>query len=147
MQNLRITPKRKFVDSYATGDHQGYNVFEIRRDYTKEELSKINYSNEVIKSGVVLETFSSEENAEIFLNALKSKTISKRDLVIKQIELQHRIQTLANVNIIECNNCSAIIMHDRGYEDGKCFNCNSDINFHECTDYWYEGAQNSSEFK
>lgn len=71
MQNLRITPKRKFVDSYGTGDHRSYNVFEVRRNYTKEELNKTRYSDEVIKNGLVIETFNSETNAEIFLNALK----------------------------------------------------------------------------
>jgi len=71
MNNLRITPKRKFVDGYGTGDTQSYNVYEIIRDYTKEEIAKRNYSNEVIKKGVVIETFNSETNAEIFLNALK----------------------------------------------------------------------------
>jgi hypothetical protein len=73
MNNLRITPKKKFIDSYGTGDHQAYNVYEVRRDFTQEELAKRNYTDEVIQSGVVLENFNSEVNANIFLTALKQK--------------------------------------------------------------------------
>jgi hypothetical protein len=75
MNNFRITPKRKFVDGYGTGDTQSYNVYEIRRDYTKKELVKRNYSPDVIKQGVVIETFNSLTNAEIFLTALSNQFI------------------------------------------------------------------------
>ena len=72
MNNLRITPKKEFRDSWGTGDHQSSFKYEVRRDFTQEELKRgLRYSDEVIKNGVAIETFNSETNAEIFMNALK----------------------------------------------------------------------------
>lgn len=72
MNNLRITPKRQYVDSYGTGDSHSYNVYEVRMDIPQEELKRYNYSPDVIQKGRVIETFNSETNAEIFLTALKN---------------------------------------------------------------------------
>lgn len=79
MKNLRITPKRNSVDTYATGDYQHYDTFEIRRDFEPSELvynhgrhkgQPINYSQSVLDAGVVVETLRSEDNAKLLLSAL-----------------------------------------------------------------------------
>jgi uncharacterized paraquat-inducible protein A len=72
--------------------------------------------------------------------------MTKRELAIRQIELQERIKALANVNIVECNVCSAIIMHDRNDEEAECFSCGEKVYFNDCQDYWYEGLEDSAEF-
>ena len=73
MENLRIVAIKKFVDSYGTGDNQSYEAFEVRTDFTKEEIKKWNYSKELIERGEVIETFNNEQNAKIFLEALIKK--------------------------------------------------------------------------
>lgn len=72
MNNLRIVTTKKFVDTYNTGDKQSYELFEVRANFSEEEIKKWNYSKELIEKGKVIETFNSETNAEIFLNALKN---------------------------------------------------------------------------
>ena len=71
MNNLKVVPVRKSVDSYATGDYQHYNVFEVRRTYTSDELKKANYAQSVIDKGVCIEVFNSPSNAAIFVNAMQ----------------------------------------------------------------------------
>ena len=77
MQNLRIVPVKKHVDTFGTGDHQQYNVYEVRRDFTYLELNGTKdkprnwqYSPSVITNGVLVETFNSKTNAAIFVDAL-----------------------------------------------------------------------------
>ena len=81
MKKLRITPKRKFADTWGTGDYQNYFKYEVRRDFTPEELSRHNYSPEVITNGVVIEEFNSEDNAKIFVKALcEEKELSSKGI-------------------------------------------------------------------
>lgn len=72
MKNLRVTPKRKSVDTYNTGDHQTYNVYEVRRDWEQEKdgFKNIPTHESVKNAGVVIETFNSKDNAEIFVKAM-----------------------------------------------------------------------------
>lgn len=70
MENLRIVTTKKFVDTYNSGDKQSYELFEVRADFSEEEIKKWNYSKELIEKGKVVETFNSETNAKIFLEAL-----------------------------------------------------------------------------
>lgn len=69
MKNLRITPKRKFVDTYGTGDNQAYNVFEVRRDWeqVKDGFISMPTPDALKEAGVVIETFNSEANAKMFI--------------------------------------------------------------------------------
>lgn len=73
MENLRIVAIKKFVDNYGTGDNQSYEVFEVRTDFTKEEIKRRNYSKELMERGKIIETFNSEQNTKIFLEALIKK--------------------------------------------------------------------------
>jgi hypothetical protein len=82
MNNLRITEKKEFVDIFGTGDQQTTIKYEVRRDFTEEELRKRIYSKEVIKNGVVVEIFFNLTNAEIFVDALTNPVMDKR----KEIE-------------------------------------------------------------
>lgn len=79
-QNLRIIPTHNWVDSYGTGDSQKHFKYNVVRDYFREELygtpekpRNTSYSQSVIDKGLTIETFNSEKNAEIFLNALKNQ--------------------------------------------------------------------------
>lgn len=69
MKNLRITPKREFVDSYNTGDSQSNFKYEVRRDWEQEKdgYKNIETAESVKEAGVVIETFNSEDNAKIFI--------------------------------------------------------------------------------
>ncbi len=75
MQNLRITQKRTFVDTWGTGDSQSIISHEVRRDYLPIETDHktIKYSQQVLDNGVVIETFNAEENAILFISALNTK--------------------------------------------------------------------------
>lgn len=69
--NLRIVPTYSFADTYGTGDHHRVTKYNVVRDFTKEEVNRpIKYSIQVIEKGVTVETFKSEVNANIFIQAL-----------------------------------------------------------------------------
>jgi len=70
----------------------------------------------------------------------------KRLLVEKQIDLQLRMQSLANVNLVTCGHCGSILLHDRKDETIECFGCEKTLDVSDCPDYWYEGCQDSAEF-
>jgi hypothetical protein len=85
MKNLRITTKSNWIDQYGTGDREITLTFEVRRDFTEAELNrKIKYSNEVIQSGVIIETFQSADNANIFMKALELKERGENSEFIKK---------------------------------------------------------------
>jgi len=90
-QNLRVTPKRKSVDSYGTGDYQHYNVFEVRADFPEKELNRkgIKYSQSVIDAGVVIETLTSQENANLLLQALQGKDEAAELIKVIQVLRKH----------------------------------------------------------
>lgn len=78
LKNLRIVPSRNYRDTYGTGDSQAYTTYEVRRDYFASELKfndgrTIPYADSVIASGVTMETFNSEVNAAIFINAIADR--------------------------------------------------------------------------
>ena len=73
MKNLRIVPEKRYSDGFGTGDHISYEVFNIVRDFTDDELKRFNYTEGVIKKGIVLETLRSEEFAQVLLDAMKEK--------------------------------------------------------------------------
>jgi hypothetical protein len=70
----------------------------------------------------------------------------KRDLVLKQIELQEDIQRLANINIVTCGHCGTVLLHKLN-EEVVCFSCkNTFKDPSDCPDYWYTGCENNEEF-
>lgn len=71
---------------------------------------------------------------------------SKRELAEEQIRLQHKVQGLANVNIVNCGNCGTILLHEMNDDDIECFGCGLTMAQHDCPDYWYENCQNDQEF-
>jgi LSD1 subclass zinc finger protein len=71
---------------------------------------------------------------------------TKRDLANEQIDLQKRVQDLANVNIVTCGNCGNVLLHDTSAEEIVCASCHSDMDVSDCPDLWYEGCQNNPEF-
>jgi len=70
---------------------------------------------------------------------------TKRQVALLQIELTEKIQALANVNIVECNGCGTILLHDRSKEKLSCL-CGKEMYAEDCADYWYSGIENNSEF-
>ncbi len=87
MKNLRIEPKGKFADTFGTGDHQRYEVYQIVRDYDITDIYDKEYKRgkkvekyftaEVITMGYVVETVSQLEYAEYILKGLKDKFKNK----------------------------------------------------------------------
>jgi hypothetical protein len=71
---------------------------------------------------------------------------NKRELVIKQIELQHKIQSLAKVNIVTCGNCGSVNYHELEQETIECFDCMEVMAVCDCPDFWYAGVENNREF-
>jgi hypothetical protein len=71
---------------------------------------------------------------------------TKRELAIKQIELQNRVLALASINIVTCGNCGSVLLHDRMDDEIECACCKSVMDLSDCPDLWYEGCQNNSEF-
>jgi len=75
------------------------------------------------------------------------KTI--REKVIEQIKLQEEIQSLANINIVNCGNCGAVVLHRREYELDKdivCPYCDYTSEPCDFPDFLYNGMENSTEF-
>jgi len=82
------------------------------------------------------------------------KTI--REKVIEQIALQEEIQSLANINIVNCGHCGAVVLHRRvemsidNWEEGKddivCPYCDFTSEPCDFPDFLYDGMENSAEF-
>jgi hypothetical protein len=71
---------------------------------------------------------------------------TKRELAIKQIELQERSQA-SGINIVTCGNCGSVLLHDRMDSEIECACCKSVMDLSDCPDLWYEGCQNNAEFE
>jgi hypothetical protein len=72
--------------------------------------------------------------------------MTKRQLAEKQIELQERVQALANINIVTCGHCGSVLLHERNDELITCACCKHELDQSDCPDLWYEGCQNNAEF-
>lgn len=72
--------------------------------------------------------------------------MTKRELAEKQIELQDRVQALANVNIVTCGHCGSVLLHEMNDKPIECASCKHELDQCDCPDLWYEGCQNNSEF-
>ena len=72
MENLRIEIVKVQTRGW-NNETTYYEMFSIRRNYTKEEITEFNYTESVIKNGAEIEKLKSKENAELFLKALQNK--------------------------------------------------------------------------
>ncbi len=80
-----------------------------------------------------------------------------REKVIEQIKLQEEIQSLANINIVNCGNCGAVVLHRRivmdvdnweeGVDDIVCPYCDFTSEPCDFPDFLYYGMENSAEFE
>lgn len=70
---------------------------------------------------------------------------TKKEIVLRQIELQEKIQS-AGFNIVTCGNCGGILLHELTDESIECF-CGSDMDLSDCPDYWYSGMETNVEFQ
>jgi len=69
-----------------------------------------------------------------------------REKIIKQIELQEKIQKLSKINIVECGNCGTVLLHEIKNNQIDCYACGNMMDSHDCPDYWYKGLENNEEF-
>lgn len=69
---------------------------------------------------------------------------TKREIAVRQIELQHEIQS-HGINIINCCCCGSVLLYKLSERKLDCL-CGERIDPNDCGDYWYTGAENSSEF-
>jgi hypothetical protein len=70
---------------------------------------------------------------------------TKREIVIKQIELQEAIQS-AGINVVYCGNCGTVLFHERNNEEIDCF-CGHTMALSDCPDLYYPGIENNAEFQ
>ena len=146
-----------FWHSFALADGTLFDI-NFYQDYYYSEPSLAVYSLEKSQDGLAIVDMNLEERIPLksaqgdasyfFDNYYKidsSEKISKKELAIKQIKLLERVQHVTNVNMIECNKCSTIILYDRCDEKITCF-CGHTQWVEDCTDYWYDGMENNSEF-
>jgi hypothetical protein len=76
---------------------------------------------------------------------------SIRDKVIKQIDLITKVQNLANINIVNCGSCGAVVLHERFKDDDyvseiECPYCHYRSEPCDFPDFLYTGMENSTEF-
>jgi len=70
---------------------------------------------------------------------------TKKEIALKQIELQLEIQRISNINIVNCGNCGSTILHRM--DDNNNIECFCGIMAKsDCPDLWYVGCENDSEF-
>jgi hypothetical protein len=72
--------------------------------------------------------------------------MTKKELAIKQIELQERIQA-SGVNVVTCGNCGFVLLHEISDEnDIECIYCDVIIAQCDCPDFWCKGQENNYSF-
>ena len=67
--------------------------------------------------------------------------MTKKEFSLNQIDLQERIQSLANVNVVNCGHCGDVMFHDMNIKKIECgcgFSSNEPGDF---PDYWYQGQE------
>ena len=70
----------------------------------------------------------------------------KGDLIVKQIELQNKIQSLG-INLVSCGDCGSVFFHECDDSDTvECPFCYTKMAKSDCPDYFYEGLELSGEF-
>ena len=69
---------------------------------------------------------------------------NKRDIAIRQIELQEKIQA-SGFNVVTCGHCGGVMLHETKDESLDCL-CGSTMDLSDCPDYWYRGVENNYEF-
>jgi hypothetical protein len=70
---------------------------------------------------------------------------NKREIVLRQIELQEKIQS-AGFNIVECGNCGCVLLHECGDEQIDCF-CGETMALSDCAELFYSGMETNAEFE
>jgi hypothetical protein len=70
--------------------------------------------------------------------------LSKRDLCLKQIEIQEKIQA-AGFNIVNCCSCGSVVLVDSKEDKVNCL-CGEVSDPHDCSDFYYRGIENNEEF-
>lgn len=67
----------------------------------------------------------------------------QKEKILKQIELQERVQKESSINIVMCGNCSSIVLHEMTATEIDCPYCNSIMDVCDCPDYLYSGIENN----
>jgi len=71
--------------------------------------------------------------------------MTKRELIMWQIELMDEIRANANINIVTCGNCGSVISHKTDLEGTiTCYDCKSEMDLSDCPDLFYSGIENNS---
>jgi len=71
--------------------------------------------------------------------------MTKRELIMWQIELMDEIRANANINIVTCGNCGSVILHKTDLEGTiTCYDCKSEMDLSDCPDLFYSGIENNS---
>lgn len=70
--------------------------------------------------------------------------LAKRDICLKQIEIQEKIQA-AGFNIVNCCDCGSVVLVDSKENTVNCL-CGEVNDPHDCSDFYYRGLENNEEF-
>lgn len=70
--------------------------------------------------------------------------MNKREKILKQIELQEKIQRLADINIVTCGHCGNVLLHERNDKEIECIYCETIMDVFDCSDLFYNGMENNT---
>ena len=72
--------------------------------------------------------------------------MSRKNLLLEQLQLADEIRDKADINIVTCGNCGSVILHRRiplEQEDHtiNCYDCGRDMDESDCPDLFYVGME------
>jgi DNA-directed RNA polymerase subunit RPC12/RpoP len=70
--------------------------------------------------------------------------MSKEVKILKQIELQEKIQKLADINVVTCGHCGNVLLHERNDKEIECPYCETIMDVCDCPDLFYSGIENNT---
>jgi hypothetical protein len=70
--------------------------------------------------------------------------MTKRDKILNQIELQEKVQRLADVNIVTCGHCGNVVLHEMDAEEIDCPYCDRVMDVCDCPDLFYSNMENNT---
>jgi len=71
---------------------------------------------------------------------------TKKELIIKQLNLMNKIKQESNVNIVTCGNCGTVNLHETKSMKKQfitCYDCKNEMELCDCPDFFYSGMENS----
>ena len=77
-----------------------------------------------------------KNKTRLLVETMKRKT--KEELIKEQVKFHDRIRKQLNLNIVDCGNCGATIVHKRKVDDVTCPDCLETMEVSVCPDIYYK---------